>query len=83
VLCNFAQAYNSEAVHTPSTGHRKPVNSRPNFIHSPRELSTGSVDNSGNLWIRVFGGSYTSPKSAYNAIFPVDKVVDKRGKNCG
>jgi hypothetical protein len=81
--CNKREAYKSEVIHSPSTGKPQTVDNSSFFIHSFTELSTDSVDNHPNLWIKskklvCHVGMYVH--CGYNS---GDNFVDNRGKICG
>src|SRR5215203_1560935 len=40
-------------VHNPSTAHQNPVDKCPQSVNTPAYLSTETVDNSPNLWIKM------------------------------
>jgi hypothetical protein len=51
--CNTKYALNVYSVHNLSTGRRRPVDKSPEIFHSLAQLSTETVDNSSELWIRT------------------------------
>jgi hypothetical protein len=51
--CNTKYALNVYSVHNLSTGRRLPVDKSSETFHSLAQLSTETVDNSSELWIRT------------------------------
>jgi hypothetical protein len=51
--CNTKYALNVYSVHNLSTGRRRPVDKSSETFHSLAQLSTETVDNSSELWIRT------------------------------
>ena len=56
--CNKFEAYNPKVIHSLSTACLFPVDNLGDFIHNFDDLSTISVDNLQDLWIKIFDGSY-------------------------
>jgi hypothetical protein len=82
-VCNEYEAYKPKVIHSLSTATHFPVDNSGEFIHRLGDLSTISGDKSLDLWIKISGPLSFRDLSHYTTIHPVDKPVDKRGKNCG
>ncbi len=81
--CNKREAYKPKVMHSPSTGNPHAVDNSSFFIHSFTDLSTESVDNRPNLWIKSKKLVFHVERYLHCGYNSGDNFVDNRGKICG